>query len=111
GVGGDVDAVEVEARPPAAALQAVLVAGAVDQDAAHGLGGGGEEVSAAVPLLRLLAADEAEVCLVNQRGGLKRLPGLLLGQFRGGELAQLVVDQRQQLGRGLRIAGLGGRQD
>jgi hypothetical protein len=31
-----------------------------------------------------------------------------LGQPSGGELAQFVVEPRQQLGRGLRIAGLGG---
>ena len=40
---------------------------------------------------------QPQVGLVDQGGGLKRLAGLLLGQFLGGELAQLVVDQRQEL--------------
>ena len=37
---------------------------------------------------------------MDQGGGLERLAGLLVGQPRGGELPQLVVDERQQLGRG-----------
>ena len=54
-----------------------------------------------------LAADQPEVGLVDQGGRLERLAGLLRGQPGGGELAQLVVDERQQLGRGLRVAGRG----
>ena len=34
---------------PAAVLEAALAAGLVDEDAAHGLGRGGEEVAPAVP--------------------------------------------------------------
>ena len=35
-------------------------------------------------------------------------PGLLLGQPRGGQLAQLVVDEREQVGGGPAVAGRGG---
>jgi len=44
---------------------------------------------------------------VYEGSRLERLPGLLVGQTRGGELAQFVVDEWQQLGGGLRISGRG----
>ena len=58
-----------------------------------------------------LAADQPQVRLVDQGGGLQRLAGLLLGQLLGRQLAQLVVDQRQELLGGVRIAALDGGQD
>ena len=48
---------------------------------------------------------------MDQGRGLERLPGLLLGQPLRGQLAQLVVDQRQELLGGLRVALLDGRED
>ena len=42
---------------------------------------------------------------------LERLSGVFLGQFLGGESAQLVIDQRQQLAGRLRVALLDGGQD
>ena len=45
-----------------------------------------------VALTRL--ADQAEVSLVDEGGGLERLAGRFVGQLLGGQLAQLVVDQR-----------------
>ena len=81
----------------------------IDQDAAHGLGRGGEEVAAAVPVLGLLDVHESEVGLVDQGRGLERLPGRLVGQPLGRQLPQLVVDQGQQLPGGVRVALLDGR--
>ena len=43
------------------------------------------------------AADEPQVRLVDQGGGVQRLARLLLGELLRRELAELVVDQRQQL--------------
>src|SRR5262249_48185683 len=77
----------------------------------HGLGGGGEEVPAAVPVPGLLPARQPQVRLVHQRGRLQGLAGLFVGQFLGRELAQLVVDQRQELLRGRGVALLDGAQD
>ena len=45
----------------------------------------------------LLGIHQPEVGLVDQGRGLERLAGLLLRQPLGGQLAQLVVDQRQEL--------------
>jgi hypothetical protein len=72
-------------------FEPLAIAGVVDQDAAHGLGSGGEEMS---PAVEPLVTDQAEVRFVDQRRGL-RLPGTLRCQARGGELAQLVVDERK----------------
>src|SRR5262249_29584942 len=79
-----------------------------DEDAAHGLGSSGEEVTPAVPVARLATADEPEVGLVDEGGWLKRLARLLVREALRSELAQLVVDEWQQLGGGLGIAGLNG---
>jgi hypothetical protein len=47
-------------------------------------------------------ADQTKIGLMNQRRWLECLARLLVGQALGGQPAQLVVDQRQQL-----ISGLG----
>jgi hypothetical protein len=48
---------------------------------------------------------------VNQGGGVERLARLLVGQARRGELAQLVVDQREELAGGVGVALLDEAQD
>ena len=101
---------QVDAAEPAAPLLSGLAAGVLDEDAAHGLGRGGEEVAAAVPAAVGVAADQPQVGLVDQGGGLERLPGLLLRQPPGGQPAELVVDQRQQALGGLGVALLHGRE-
>ena len=52
----------------------------------------------------LVDVDQPEIGLVHQGRGLQRLPRLLLGQFLRGQLPQFVVDQRQKLLGGSRIA-------
>src|SRR5262249_54018514 len=89
---------------PAPALEPLPGACPVDEDAAHGLGRGPEEVA---PAVEVLVADEPQVRLVDQRGRLERLARCLRGHPGGRELAQLVVDEREQLGRGSRVAGGG----
>jgi hypothetical protein len=109
--GSDGEAIEVEPLAPAAPLDAAASAGAFDEDAAHGLGGGGEEVPAAVPRRRLVHVHQAKVRLMHQRRGLERLPRLLLGEPLPRQPAQLVVDQRQQLIGGLGVALFDGGKD
>jgi hypothetical protein len=83
----------------------------LDEDAAHGLGGSGEKVTAAVPALERDPAHEPQVRFMDKGGGLKCLPRFLLGQSVGSELAQFLVHQRQQLPRSGRIALLDVIQD
>src|SRR5205823_11377587 len=82
--------------------------GAVDHDAAHGFGDRRKEVSTAVPALDLLCAHQTQVRFVDQRSRLKRLAGLFVGQFLRSEEAQLIVNKRQELLCGGRIALLDG---
>jgi hypothetical protein len=85
--------------------------GAFHQDSPPCLGRGGKKMASAVPVLRLLHVHESDVGFVNQSGGLQSLAGLLLGHPLGRQLAQLLVDKRQQLTGRLRIALLDGGQD
>jgi hypothetical protein len=71
----------------------------------HGLGGSGEEVAAAV---EPLAADQAQVRLVDRGGGVEAVAGRLDGQLSGSKSAQLVGDRRQEIGGGLGVAARGG---
>ena len=92
-------------------LAGLLAPGLLDENAAHGLGRGCKEVAAAVPVLDLVGIHEPEVRLVHQRRGLERLPGLLLRQFVCRKFSQLLVNKRQEMLGGVRIAALDGRQD
>ena len=94
----------------AAPFLVALAAGVFNQDAAHGLGGRGEEVPAAVPVLWPGAGDQAEVGLVDQGGRLERVIRSLGCHPRGGEFAQFVVDERQEFGGGFGVAGRGRRE-
>src|SRR5262249_57440371 len=97
------DVIQGDAVPAAAVLGAPLPPGVVHQDVTHGFGRCGEEVAAAVPV-PFQATHQAEISLVDQGGGLESLSGLLVGQFLGGQPAQLLVDQRQDAAGGGRIA-------
>ena len=70
----------------ASGLGALLVTGLIDQDAAHRLGRGREEMPAAIPLLVLFTPRHPEIRLVHQGRGLERLAGPLLRQLLGGQL-------------------------
>src|SRR5262249_21354111 len=65
GQGNEVRAVQVHPLQTAAPFLASLAAGVVDEDAAHGLGSGGEEVAAAVPVLGLVHVHQPQVRLVD----------------------------------------------
>src|SRR5262249_32432493 len=95
------DAVQSHPASVTAALEASSSTSPIDQDAPHRFGGGGEEVTA---IGELLVTNQAQVRLMHQRGGVERLPCLFLTELLRSEFAQLVVDQRQQLVGGVRIA-------
>jgi hypothetical protein len=60
----------------------------VDEDATHHLGRDAQEMGAVLPDDALLI-DEAQVGLVNERGGLERVPRLLPAQEGGGLLPEV----------------------
>ena len=82
-----------------------LAPGVVDQNAAHGFGSGGEKMGAAIPLL-VFVADEPQPGFMHQRGGLQRLSGCFVRHLRRRQLAQLLIDQREQIPGGLLVAVL-----
>ena len=64
-----------------------------------------------VPAELVGRADQPEVRLVDEGGRLQGVAGGLGGHPRGGELPQLVVDEREQLGGGLAVTGRRGVQE
>ena len=73
------------------------------EDAPHELGRDSEEMRAPLPLCCLLA-NELEVCLVNQSGGLEGVVLPLTSHVTPGKPLQFVLDQRNQLLRCLLVA-------
>jgi hypothetical protein len=63
----------------------------VNEDRAHGFGGGSKNVATTV---ELLISDEPQVGFVNERGGIKGVAGGFGRHPRGGKLPQLIVDER-----------------
>src|SRR5262249_8389767 len=102
---------EVEPSEVAAALPPALPARVLDEDTTHGLGRSGKEVAAALPVALLGVANKAEIRLVNEGRGLEGVPGRLVGQAMAGQLPQLVVNERQELAGGTRVAACDGAQD
>ena len=99
--------IEIDAAETATVTDRGARAGFFDENAAHGLGGGGEKVAAVVPR-RLFRAAEAKPRLVDESGGLEGVRGGFAGELGGGEPTEFVVDERQQTrrSRGVAVAGL-----
>jgi hypothetical protein len=109
---GDVERrCQIDALAVAAVPDAPLAPCLLDEDAAHGEPRRREEMAAAVPRLLALRADQAQVRLMDQCGCFQCLAGPLRRQPCRGELAQLIVDQRQKLPCGRGIARLDGTED
>jgi hypothetical protein len=75
---------------------------------AHRRRRGREEVTAVVPLARLLFIDQLKEGFMHQRGRLQCLPRFLLGQLLRRQLAKPLVNQRKQLLGGAWIAWFDG---
>ena len=80
-----------------------LRAGSLNQEAAHGLGGGGKEVATIIPVLRA-SPDQPQPGLVDQRGGLEGVSGRFVGHLVRGQSAEFFVDEREQFLSGLGFA-------
>jgi hypothetical protein len=103
--------IQVDPLAAASVFEAVLAACVFDKNPPHGFRRRGEEVAAAIPVLRPVHVHQPRISLMDQRRGFERLAGLLLGQLRRRQFAQLIVDQRQQLLRGACIAVFDGGQN
>jgi hypothetical protein len=67
-------------------------------------------VVSSVPALSATLADQTQIRLVNEGRRLERLPRRFVGQIARGQPAQFLIDERQELSRSLRVAGLEGIQ-
>jgi hypothetical protein len=92
-------------------FEAVLAASIVHENASHRLCRRRKKVPATVPALSLFDVYQPHIGFMHQSCRLQRLTGFLLSQLLHGESAQFVVDQRQQLFGGVRVALLDGGQD
>src|SRR5271168_2619322 len=68
----------------------------VDQNAPHQLGSSPVELSAALPMGRMLA-NQLEISFVNQSSGLKGMARPLAPHIPAGQPFKLVIDQRNKL--------------
>ena len=101
---GGIDAhdagVEIHSLCAAAMLHALIVARALDENAAHRERRGGEEMTAAVPLLLAACARDAQIRFVHERRRLQRLVVMALaGEARPREFPQFVIDFGQHFAR------------
>lgn len=89
--GREIQAVEIYPLRTSPVAEIILAPGIIDEDAAHGLGGGAKKMRAILPLNRSVAA-EAQPRLVDEGGGLERVSGGFAGEFGGGDLAKFAVE-------------------
>ena len=107
---GDVHLIDVQACVAGTAFGGEAATGPVHHDAAHGLGGGGEEVLPALPSA-LVVPGHLEPRFMDERRGLERVLTAFSGQAMRGQTPKILVDQRKKLRRRARIAGRGGLED
>ena len=89
----------------AAMTQGSLAAGHFDENSPHRFGGSSEEVTSPV---ELQVPDQPKVCLVHKTGGIEGVARGFRSHSRGGELPQLIMDEREQLRGGLAVSTLNG---
>lgn len=75
----------------AATFLGALVAGVIDEDAAHELGGDTEEVGPALPVNACLI-DQLHVRFVDERRGLQSMIGAFAAHVVGGDASQFGID-------------------
>ncbi len=100
---------EINPAGASASLERAPLACPFDEDPPHPFGCRGEEVAAAIPALNLVHVDQPDVCVVDQRRGLQRLPRLFVAEPLSRQFSQLIVHRRQELLRSLRFALLNRR--
>src|SRR5437762_11044777 len=90
GQGSDLQSLEVHTHLPAAVTRGTLATRRINEDMAHGFGGGGEEMSAPGKS-PWLVPGQAQPSLVNQGRGLEGVPRSLPGHFVRGQSSQFLI--------------------
>ena len=112
GAAGSLLVAEGDAHPVAPAPFGHLAPGVIDEDAAHRLRRGGEEVAAIIPLERLaVGSGEFDPGFMDQGGCLQGVVAALSGHAGAGQPAQFLVDEGKELIGELSVAGSQGLQD
>ena len=91
--GRDIDCGQFQAGSIAPAFAGMLLTRSFDQDPSHRFSSSRKEMPPTIPLLALRHIHESQISFVHQGRRLKRLPGFLVGQFRGGEFAEFFVNE------------------
>src|SRR5262249_21777374 len=102
---------DIESLAGPAALFGALLARPINEDTTHRFGGRGKKKPSAIPAPGLFGVYQPPVGPMDESRRLKSLSWLFLGEFLGGQLAQFIVDQGQELTGGVRVALLDGRQE
>jgi hypothetical protein len=89
----------------AASLDPMFATCGIDQYAAHGLGGGSEELLMIRPAGFIGRSNQFEKSFMDESRRLKGVAGRLRGQAGGSKFAKLVVDERQKISGSLVIPG------
>jgi hypothetical protein len=88
----------------AAMTHGALAASAINENATHRLGGGGEEVGAVLKLRLAVIAGQTQPCFVNERGRLQSVARRFIRHPVSGQSSKLFINQRQQFIGGFGIA-------
>jgi hypothetical protein len=106
-VGGDGEVIiHLHAMQAACAPSGIMLPGIVDENLAHDVSGESDELSAAAPVD--VFTGEAEICFVDQRGGLQGVVGALAAHIGLSEAVKLSVHEwKQPVGRS-GVAGVHG---
>ena len=106
-VGGNGEVVvHLDALKAAGAAFGVVLAGIVDEDLAHDVGGEADEVGAVVPVN--VFAGEADIGFVDEGGGLEGVVGALAAHIGLCEAVELGIDEREEAVGGGGVAGMHG---
>ena len=92
-----IDGIDIHPFKVSAAFQRLLFPRAVNQDSTHGLRRCRKEMASTFPLLWLTGPNQTQVSLMHQGGRLKRMARSFVGHPVRRKLAQLLINERQQL--------------
>jgi hypothetical protein len=107
----DFNLVQIEPFPSPATLAGCFATRVINEDVAHGFRGGGKKVAAIGESRMRLVAGKPKPGLVHESGGLQRVARGFIGHARDSQLAEFIIDQRQEFIGGVRVARLRSIQD